>query len=279
MDFGVSQILATTFAIVKDRFGGLVGIWAIYFAISIGLSMIFGVMVGSASMAMMSSGDPLSMGVGMVFSMIVFYVIYILVFMAQTASLNAMSTPVREPSFADAFNTGFRSALPLLGLVLVLIVAYILFAIVAGVVGSILSQIGDVGSAIFAILLIPAMIFIGCRLSLVLPVVAVEGQKNPVKAIARSWELTEGHVLSIFLACLVFAIAFVVALAVLFVPFMSSFGSLANGVEPAIGLIIYAFIAFVLVMVVWTIAIAALQSVMHGLLAGSDTENLQETFE
>ena len=37
----VGQIISDTFGAVKDRFGQLLGLWAIYFAITIGASIAF----------------------------------------------------------------------------------------------------------------------------------------------------------------------------------------------------------------------------------------------
>jgi len=50
----------------------------------------------------------------MILFILVFYLGYILIYCAQTASLNALASPLQQLGFGDAFSVGLRSALPLL---------------------------------------------------------------------------------------------------------------------------------------------------------------------
>ena len=64
---GVGQIISDTFAIVKARFGPLLGLWAIYLAITLVLFAVLGVgmgMAGVAGLASMSEGILLAAGIG-----------------------------------------------------------------------------------------------------------------------------------------------------------------------------------------------------------------------
>lgn len=84
-----------------------------------------------------------------------------------------------------------------------------------GIPLGVISALG--GAAVAVLAAVAALIFviyIFVKFSLVAPVIAIEGQRNPFKALSRSWQLTKGNSVRIFvfIALLVFVIGIISAL-------------------------------------------------------------------
>lgn len=281
---GVGQVLSDTFGMVKDRFGPLLGLWAIYFGITIALSIAFGIgmaAVGVAGLASMSEGNPLAAGGGMVVIVVLFYVGYILMAMAQYASLILMASPIDRPNIGEALSGGWRAAPALLLLMIVLILGYIAAALVLGGLGSVL---GETGSTVLALVLLPLLVWIGCRLGPLFAVVAVDGVRNPFTAIGRSWQLTRGHGLTIFLASLVFMIILVLVCGVALLPsigLLSSMADPANLAEaagPAVGGMLLLMLGLLVASALFTIGYGAFLAVLHGTLTSAGGQGAAEAF-
>lgn len=130
---GVGQIIADTFGIVKSRFGSLLAVWAIYFAITIACWMILGLGMGATMMTtLLPKGqiDPPVFGAGTIIFMILFYIGYLVVVMAQYASLIVAASPVRRSTALDAVSAGWRAAPALVLLMLVIGVAYLVCVLI-----------------------------------------------------------------------------------------------------------------------------------------------------
>ncbi len=286
---GVGQIISDTFGTVKDRFGQLVGLWAIYFVITIALFVVFtvGMGAGLVGIASMAEGGSMGLGAGMVVMLILFYVVYLLVVMAEYASLIQMASPLGRPTFGDALGAGWRAAPALLLLLLVLMVAYIAFALVFSVVGIAVAAMGDAGSTLLLLLVLPVLVWIGCRLLPLFAVVAVDGVRNPFTAIARAWRMTRGHALTIFLAWLAFVVLLVVICGVALLPSFGMLSSLADPTgfgDPAastnwgMGAILLLVLGMLFVSVAFTVTYAAFLAVVHGRLSDTAGERAAEAF-
>jgi hypothetical protein len=273
---------------VKARFGSLLGLWAVFFGINIllivGLGIGFGA-VGLASVAALGGGDPsesgmMALGGGMIVFMILFYLAYILVLMAQYASMISAASPLRETSFGDAFAAGWRASPALLLLMIVLIVGYV---VVAMVLGLLTSAVGGTGSIVLTLLMLAVVVWLGCRLAPLFAVSAVDGVRNPFTAIGRAWRLTEGHALTIFLASLVILVIMIVIGGVALLP---SFGLIANLGDPsamadvgsALGGMGLMILGFLVLSALFTMIYSAFQAVIHGLLSNSTGEGVVEAF-
>ena len=90
MDGRVGSIISGTFGMVRDRFGPLLGLWAVYLAIQIGLGTFLAIMMGASFAETMETGNPDSMGGGMMLAFALFYLVYFLAAFAQTAAMIAM---------------------------------------------------------------------------------------------------------------------------------------------------------------------------------------------
>lgn len=269
------QILSGALEIVRARFMALAGLWALYFGFSIIAVIVLAMMIGTMGAAAFAFSDPGSLatlGGGFILTIILFYAAYLLIYLAQAASLTAKASPLQDLPFGEAISAGLRSCLTLLGVTVILLIAYFLGAMLVGLLGA---AWGTAANAIVLVLFVPVLVYLGCRLALITPVAAVERQVNPLKVIARSWNLTKGNVLPIFLASLVYLFLLVVLGAVITLPL---WGSIQSGSNLGAGLMLYLFFAFAAFGVLLTISWAALVSVMHGQVSGQTDIDFEETF-
>lgn len=278
MGLNVAQVLAGTLQILKQRWAPLLGLWLLYFAVLMAAMLIFGLMVGTASLAglsAMNTGSMEALAGGFFASMILFYVGYLLIYFAQMASMTAKASPVQDLLFGQAVFAGVRCAFTLLVVTILLLVVYFIFALILGLVAGVISLAGSAVSTVASLLLLPVIIYIGIRLSLLVPVAAVEGTLNPLTVINRSFELTRGNVLPIFLAWLVYAVALAVLGLLLFLPIWNS---LSSATGPGAGELIYLVVGACVFGVVFLLSQTAMMAVIHGQLTGTADKNLHETF-
>lgn len=132
----------------------------------------------------------------------------------QVIGILAILTLMRDrsrPTVGEAIRSAVGGLLPYLGVQL-------LFALVVGLVGGIavgiLAAISPPLASAGALLVILIAVFVLCRLILVAPVIAVEGTRNPIVAIRRSWSLTRGQFWRILGFLALVTILFFVVLAV-----------------------------------------------------------------
>ena len=289
---GIGQVISDTFGVVKERFGTLLGLWAVYFGIIIVMFVVFGIglgAVGLAGMAAMGGGDAmgeggiLAMGAGMIVFLVLFYLAYILVAMAQYASLISVASPLRQANFSDALSAGWRAAPALLMLMIVLIVGYVAAAMVFSLVAAAFSALGDTAGLVLSLLLVPVLAWLGCRLAPLFAVVAVDGVRNPFTAIGRSWHLTRGHALTIFLASLAFFIILLIVCGLLMLPSIGLLASMADPaamaeVAPAFGSIALLFLSILVVSALFAILYSAFMAVIHGSLSTASGQGAAEVF-
>jgi hypothetical protein len=234
----------------------------------------------------MSADGAMAGGAAMVLVLIVVYVGYLLVAMAQYASLITMASPTGRPTFGDALGAGWRAAPALLLLMVVLIVGYIAAALVFSLFGVVVAATGDAGSVVLALVLLPVLVWIGCRLTPLFAVVAVDRVRNPFKAIGRSWRLTRGHALTIFLASLVLMVILLLICSVALLP---SIGLLRSMADPAAmagadamgqafgGMALFG-VGLLVASVLFNLLYCAFMAVVHGTLTSATGEGMAETF-
>lgn len=289
---GIGQVISDTFGMVKDRFGTLLGLWAVYFGIFIVMIFVFVIGIGTvgiAGMAALGGSDPmaegnlLGLGTGMIAFVVLFYLAYIFVAMAQYASLITAASPLRETTFGDALGVGWRAAPAMLLLMVILIIAYIALALVMSVAGTALSGMGSAGSLVLALVAFALFAWLGSRLAPLFAVMAVDGVRNPFTAIGRSWQLTRGHALTIFLASLAFL---VIVLIVCFVVMLPSIGLLRSMMDPtsladaapALGGMALLMLSFLVVSALFTMLYSAFMAVIHGTLSNASGGGMVEAF-
>ena len=286
MNLSVSDVLSQTVNIVKSRIWSLVGLILIFFVIQIVFSgIILGAVGSTATLAgLAGGGDPSALGalgLGTILFMVVLYVGYLYVSAAQGAALARQASPLVEPNFGESLVKGFSSGLTLLGAYILLLIAYFVGALALGLVAGVFALLGEAATLIVALLFIPLLIYLVCRIAIIAPVVSVDGVRNPITAITRTWGLTKGHVLTIFLAILAIT---VIALFLLGVPIFMMAGSMAAlesdpGAGAAIGSFLALFGVIAILGVVVVVISSALISSIHAGLSTTVTDDLGATFD
>lgn len=287
MDIG--RVFSTSFAMMRQRFWPLLGMWAVFFVIQV--VAMFALIIAIAGMGMAGSAglsagleDPAALaglGIGMIVFMVAFYAGYIVLVLAQQAALVTLASPLEEPSFGGALSRGFKSALPFLGITVLLLLAYVtLLAALAAVTGG-ASLAGDTAGGmvggLLALLFLPVLIYLACRFSVLVGVVAVDQVFNPVTAIRRSWSVTGGKVLSILLAFIGFIAISAVIIGLPFALMFGAAGSSASNSAADAALAVSLLLFFPLI-IVYTIFASAFSSALHAVVTGGGAERLEEVF-
>jgi hypothetical protein len=217
----------------------------------------------------------------MIALLVAYYAAYLVLQLAQLAAMVALASPLEEPSFGGALSRGFKSALPFLGITMVMVLGYfavlMAFATVAG--GALLAwdTAGGLAGGLLALLFVPVAIYLVCRFSVLVAVVAVDQVFNPIAAIRRSWSVTGGKVLAIFLALLGFIAISVVIFAL---PVMLMLGTPApSGPDAGIGFgVVVSLLLFFPLIIVYSIFASAFSSALHAVVSGGGAERLKEVF-
>jgi hypothetical protein len=288
MQTSVSQILAKTGETVKSRIGGLLGIWGIYFVVQIVLGILLFVVIGASvfgalamagSGGMDSAGAGMGFGVGTIVMIFLAYMAILLIAVAQSSSLIAFASPLQKLSLGDALNTGFRSALPMLGVMVLLIIVYFVGALVVGLILGLIGAISTTLSGLIGLLLIPVGIYLMCRICTINAVVAVDGVTNPINAIKRGWAQTNSNVLPIFVVLVIFVVALAVVGGLLIVPMFSSMMSASMmGEAPSFAGMGMTMVLLFLFSIVMTVVSSALFAVIHAEISDASPTKTSEVF-
>lgn len=282
----IGRVFSTSFAMLRQRFWPLVGMWAVFFAIQMAGSILLGVamaMMGAAGMASLGAGmdDPSAitgMSIGLIVFMALFYGAYLVIVLAQQAAMVMLASPLEEPTFGAALSRGFKSALPFFAIaILMLLIYFAVVAAVAALAGAAGLEGGSLASGLL-LLVLPVMVYLGCRFAVLIPVVAVDQVFNPLAALRRSWAVTRGKVLRILLAIIAFA---AVSLVVLGLPVMLIFGAVFTGQDSAgaaAGFALLGFVIFIPLLIVYTMFASAFTASLHSEVTCNGSEQLEAVF-
>lgn len=158
------------------------------------------------------SGDPNIEAVFQAMLMVVrdFWWVFLLAVIVQwlgTLSMLALLTDRGRPTVGEAIRTGARLLPTLVG-------AQLLFSCATGLLLLIPAALGAAGSPaagiLAGLLAVVLWIYLFIKLLLVSPVIAIERQLNPIAALGRSWQLTKGNSLRLFLFVFLLVVAFFV---------------------------------------------------------------------
>lgn len=149
-------------------------------------------------------------------------------------------------------------------------------SILAGLVIALAAATGQqavAGIAMAAVVV--ALLYVFLRLILVMPVMAVEGLRNPAAALPRSWVLTRGNVSRILLFLMLMLLAYAVIVgvvsAVLGIVLALVIG--ATGAKIAVAIVAAAFGS------VFTLYLFTSLAAIHRQLAGPSASDLRTTFD
>lgn len=286
----IGRVFATSWAMLRQRFWLLLGMFAVFFAIQMVGSMVLGIVLavmGMAGAAAMGTGleDPSAitgMSIGVIIFMVLFYGAYLVLMLAQQAAMVTLASPLEDGAFGTAMGRGFKSALPFFGITVLLVLGYLAIgALVFGIAGAAGLGGGTAGGLVGVVLLalfVPVIVYLGCRMAVLIPVVAVDQVFNPIAAIRRCWAVTRGRVLGIFLATLAFA---ALSLLIIGLPFLLVFGAMSGAEDnpgAAIGAMLLAMLVFIPMMVVYTMFATAYAAALHSEVTGGGSERLEEVF-
>lgn len=124
-----------------------------------------------------------------------------------TAIMAVIGDPAR-PTVNDAMTRGLSLLPSQVGAQIAISVAFLIIIILAIMLGSLGGS--RTLATTFAIFSLPALLYLGARLSLSSPTIAIERRINPIAAITGSWRLTRGNGLRLFSFYLLLLVAFLV---------------------------------------------------------------------
>ena len=112
MNLSIGSVLSRMMDMVRRRLGALVGLAVVYYVLQIILSVMFAGMIG-ASMMTMGSASPmdLNLGIGVILGGLVFYVIFLLLYFAQSVAMTHHASPILAPDFGQSFMVGIKLSL------------------------------------------------------------------------------------------------------------------------------------------------------------------------
>ncbi len=199
----------------------------------------------------------------------------VLMTIAQTIGTLALLALLRDenrPTVGQAIGIG---AIGLLTSLAATIILYVGFGIVGGILlgGAIASDITAL-AVIVGILLFVALIYVAVKFSLLAPAIAIDKVYNPFAALARSWRLTKGNSVRLFVFYLLLIIALAVVSGVIGLIVALVFG-LAG---PDVAVFGTGFFNAILNAVYIVLMLGVLAGI-HRQLAGPDAETMSETFE
>lgn len=137
--------------------------------------------------------------------------VFLILAIVQGIGLLAMLALVRQrpsPTVGEALGTGARSVLSYIAAQL-LQTALIVFAVTVLITVGALTGLQAL-AALGGVIGFVATCYIFTKLSLAAPVIAIDGERNPVRALARSWTLTKGNSIRLFFFYLLLLVAFII---------------------------------------------------------------------
>ncbi|QGN55955.1 glycerophosphoryl diester phosphodiesterase membrane domain-containing protein [Novosphingobium sp. Gsoil 351] len=193
----------------------------------------------------------------------------------QIVGLMAILTLMRDrsrPTVGEAIRGGLPGMLSYLAVQVLIVVG---LSLIGGLLIGVAAVISPVLAAVVVLVLTAAMLFLVFRLILVAPVIAVEGVRNPLTAMIRSWRLTQGNFWRIFSFLLLILILFAVIVGIVMV-IVGLILALASSGEPQ--RIIAAVFSSALG-AVGVVYFAGVIAAIHRQLGGPAAADLKATFE
>ncbi|ANU08754.1 glycerophosphoryl diester phosphodiesterase membrane domain-containing protein [Paraurantiacibacter namhicola] len=238
-------------------------------------ALVVGLMVPSLTDILGSTTDPEAMQEQLLALYAGYGWLFVLAGLAQVAGYIALLALLRDasrPTVGDAIKAGLVGMIPAF-------VGYILASVLIGLVLMLLVGAAALAGStaltvIVSILALVIAIYMYVKFSLLTPVIALEGTYNPIKALARSWKLSKGNSLRLFLFyLLLFIVYFIVAMVVGLVV-----GLLVFALGDTLGLTINAILSG-LIGAGFAIIFVSVLAAIHRQLAGPSAGAVSETFE
>lgn len=191
-----------------------------------------------------------------------------------------------RPTVGESIVRGIKAIPTVLGAAVAIALAYmilgIVFALVMGLLMALtgsagsLTAAGVIGIATYVVLLV-ASAYAFARLAPLLPVIVLEPQYNPLKALVRAWRLTAPRAWTILGFFALLFVAYLV-ISVVFMTLLSAFGVVAGGAPGGAGVFIMGLFAGLLGAAVAMLISGILVSIYQQ-LSGPSPAELSQTFE
>ena len=201
-------------------------------------------------------------------------------YMAMVALMGA-----HRPTVGEALKNAIFSLPSMIAAFVIFVVGYIVLVVVLSLVvgliagGLAAAGLGQGGAAsIVFLLMIPlflAQFYLMTHLSMTLPALVIEHRLNPFAALRRSWSLTAGNGIRIFVFYALLTIAYVVVLMVVSVFAAGVFGLAAQGATATMGSAIVSGVLGAGFSMIFSGVVVAI----HRQLSGPNAEVVSETFE
>ena len=190
----------------------------------------------------------------------------------------ALLTDRTRPTVGQAIGIAVRAFPTLAATIVIVFAGYLLGALIYAVFAGLLGAATGIGVLMFVLILLLAamMVYVMVKLSLTMPVIVIEKVLNPFAALTRSWRLTRGNSLRLFLFYLLLALIYLV-IATAFGGGIMLVTTLAAG-EGTLSLVVAALVSG-LFGAAASLAITAILAAIHRQLAGPSAESLGATFE
>lgn len=277
MRFSGSRALSEAFQIMLARIGPLIAVSIIgylaIFALSGGLmaSMLPGILSGA------QPGSPDAMLAQYGGTIFLLYLVIYAVSFAQQAALCRLCSDRHAASIGEAISAGVKCVPTLFGVAILLLIALFALMLVAslGMAGVVAGTESPGLTFVLGLLMLIGFIYVFARLSMILPVVAIDDVRNPITAIGNAWRMTGGNVMRLVLVFLLIS----VVMGVLFMVLSAlTLGSFNPGAAPSIG----NMIGFGALMLVFGLTVGlyflALVAAIHRQLADTSVSAVEDTF-
>jgi hypothetical protein len=188
-----------------------------------------------------------------------------------------------RPTVGEALKRALTMTPSAIGATLLLMVAYVLVAIVLSLVlGVIVAALGSLAGEgtvlaltfVSVIVTLLAVVYVVTRFTLTMPAIVLDGLGNPVKAMMRSWQLTNRHALKIFAFYALLFISYLVISMLL----GSVFGLVAVAFGGGTGSALVLGLANGLIGAAVAMVFSGILVSMHQQLSGVSSQRIEDTF-
>ena len=124
-----------------------------------------------------------------------------------TLGLIALLTDRNRPTVGEALLIGAKCLLPYLGAQIIQTLAIFLIVLVPVAIGA---AAGAAAGLLVGLMALVAVLYLFTKFSLTMPVIVAERVYNPIRALGRSWTLTKGNSVRLFLFYVLLFIALLV---------------------------------------------------------------------
>ena len=193
-------------------------------------------------------------------------------------ALLALLTDRQRPTVGQAIVTGIKSLPTLIAASVLFVVGYVLVATLVTMLAAGLGALLNFPAltVVLSLLMLAAVVYVMVKLSLTLPVIIIEKVTNPVAALVRSWQLTKGQSLRLF----VFYVLLFLAYAVISIVFAFLFMGLVSVVtKPGTMSLLLTGVVSGVVGAAASVLMTAIFAAIHRQFAGPSTGAISQTFD